>query len=68
MQPSFIYCKLCGHSLTIYSFPKELRGRIGRFPIDDEQTFQEALRYARENIACPSCGNRKWIRKAYYKV
>jgi hypothetical protein len=68
MNPSFVYCKFCGYPLTIYDFPRKLRGRIDHFPTDDEEAFQEALRYARENIRCPRCGNRKWIRKAYYKI
>ena len=63
MQPSYVYCKFCGYILTGGDFPFKVR-----FPTDDEDLFQKALTYARQNIKCPGCGNRKWIRKAYYKV
>jgi len=63
VQPSYVYCKYCGHVLDNTDFPFDIR-----FPTDDEELFDKALTYARENIRCPYCGNRKWIRKAYYKL
>jgi len=63
MQPSYVYCKICGFVLPDKYFPFDVQ-----FPTDDEELFQKALAYARKNVKCPYCGNKKWIRKAYYKV
>lgn len=60
MQPSVVYCKYCGFWLR----------RVGnvKLPTDDEVKFSVALNFAREQISCPRCGMRKWIRKVACKV
>jgi ribosomal protein S27E len=64
MQPSYIYCKICGFTLN-YVY---VEGRKVVFPTDNEGLFSAALNIAREKIRCPGCGNKKWIRKVYWKV
>jgi len=60
LQPSYIYCKYCGHILPTLDGVE--------FPIDDPDMFDRLLAKARETVSCPGCGCRKWIRKAYYMV
>ena len=71
MQPSYIYCKVCGYTLNEHDFPRSVirkyQGFQG-FPTDDEDVFDALLSFARENIRCPGCGNRAWIRKRWDKV
>jgi len=66
MQPSYVYCKICGHTLN-YVYVRDLRKRI-ELPTDDEGDFALALSYARKFIKCPRCRNQKWIRKVWWKV
>ncbi len=67
MQPSYIVCKLCGYVLKRSDYPLEVISSIS-FPTDDEQKLDQLKQWAKQNLPCPRCGNRKWIRKAYYKV
>jgi len=76
MQPSYIYCKVCGYTLNTSDFPKtiinKLEKSVGRkfygFPTDDTDFFDSLLSYARETVRCPCCGNKSWIRKRWDKV
>jgi len=67
MQPSYIYCKVCGYVLSERDFPKDVLRGV-QFPTDDWEEFERLKRWAKKNLPCPYCGNHAYIRRAYYRV